>query len=111
MEFGKKMWKHEWTPDHPFFSNVWEDFIYSGIARVNSILEAVNKVDPKPGDYNSIVAELKTVRAFYNYIALDLFGNVPIVEDNSTDLLKLGTKSRTEVFSYVEKEIRDNLSA
>ncbi len=105
----EQMWKHTWSPDHPFLSGVWEDFLFTGIARLNSILESVKLVDPKPAEYAAIVAELKTVRAFYNYTALDLFGNVPIVEDNGTDLSKLGTKNRTEVFLYVEKEIRDNL--
>ena len=106
----EKLWKHTWGPDHPFVSSVW-DYIYTGIARVNSILQIVNGIEPKPGDFASIQAELKTIRAFYYFLALDLFGNVPIVEDNEVDLSKLANKSRTEVFSFVEKEIKDNLSA
>ena len=105
----QKLWKHTWGPDHPFVSSVW-DYVYTGIARVNSILQTVNAIAPKPGDFASIQAELKTIRAFYYFLALDLFGNVPIVEDNEADLSKLGNKSRTEVFSFVEKEIKDNLS-
>lgn len=105
----EKMWKHTWAPDHPFFSNTWEDFIYSGIARVNSILESVERVQPKPTDYAGIIAELKTVRAFYYYLALDLFGNVPILENNASELHQLATKTRKEVFAYVVKELEENM--
>jgi hypothetical protein len=106
----EKLWKHTWKPDHPQLSDTWE-YIYSSIARVNSILQTVNAIDPKPNESASIIAELKTIRAFYNYLALDPFGNVPIVENNNTDLSQLGNKSRTEVFSYVVKEIKDNLTS
>src|SRR5215218_2865422 len=103
----EQMWKHTWKPDHPFVSDGWQ-FIYGGIARANSILDAVNQITPKPTNLNAIQAELKTVRAFYHFIALDLFGNVPIADSNYTDLSKLPTKPRSEVFSHVEREIKDN---
>jgi len=106
----EKLWKHTWGPDHFFVSDVW-DYIYRGIARVNSILQTVSLIAPRPANFVSIQAELKTVRAFYYFLALDLYGNVPIVENNEVDLSKLGNKSRVEVFSFVEKEIKDNLSA
>lgn len=104
----EEMWKHTWGPNHQFMSNSWQ-FIYGGIARVNNILQAVNEIDPKPVDINAIRAELKTVRAFHHYIALDLFGNVPIADSNYTDLSKLKTRTRSEVFSFIEKELKDNL--
>ena len=76
---------------------------------MNSILQVVNEINPRPVDLNTIQAELKTVRAFYHYIALDLFGNVPISDSSYTDLSKLKTRTRGEVFSFIEKELKDNL--
>lgn len=106
----EKMWKHSWQSDHPFMAETWQ-FINTNIARVNLILETVNNLNPQPPDLHSIQAELKTVRAYNNYIALDLYGNVPIVNDNNaTGCSQLGNKSRAEVFTYVEKEIKDNLT-
>jgi hypothetical protein len=105
----EQMWKHSWGPNNEFINDGWQ-FIYGGIARINSILQAVNEISPKPNNLTSIEAELKTVRAFYNYLALDLFGNVPIVDSNYTDLSKLATRPRPEVFAYLEKELKNNLS-
>ena len=105
----EQMWKHTWGPNHSFMIGGWQ-LIYGGIAGVNSILQAVDQIDPKPAELPSIIAELKVIRAFYYYNALDLFGNVPIVEINNTDPSKLGNKSRAEVFAYVEKELKDNVA-
>src|SRR5687768_1857001 len=104
------MWKHTWGPDHELILEAWQ-FIFGGIARVSSILETVEQIVPKPPDFASIQAELKTVRAFYYYLGLDLFGNIPIVENNNISLSQLGNKTRIEVFAYIEKELKVNLSA
>lgn len=104
----EEMWKQSWTAFNPFVENAWQ-FIYGGVSRINLTLQSVEIVKPKPSNYSSIVAELKTLRAFYNFWALDLFGNVPIVDSNNVNLSQLTQKNRTEVFAYVEKELKDNL--
>jgi len=104
----RKIWTHNWGPDLVFFDYGWR-FLYGGIARVNSTLELVQNSNLHLQDSAYIIAELKTVRAFYYYLALDWFGNVPIAEVGVTDLSKLKNKSRTEVFEYVEKELLENL--
>lgn len=106
----EKMWKHRWAPDVYLFEDGWQ-FVYAGIARVNSILQAVDEIVPPPQDSVSIKAELKMIRAFYYYIGIDLFGNIPIVQNNTIPLSQLTNKSRTEVFEYIEKEIKGNLPA
>jgi starch-binding outer membrane protein, SusD/RagB family len=106
----EEMWKHNWTSFSPLMENGWQ-FIYSGITRINQITKSVEIIQPRPKNYTSIVAELKTVRAFYNFLALDLYGNVPIVDSNNVELSKLTPKKRTEVFTYIEKEIKDNLQS
>lgn len=104
----KEMWKHTWTPSNYLVQDGWR-FIYNGIAQVNQILQTLESLDPKPKDLAAIVAELKTIRAFYHYLALDLFGNVPIVVSNNIALKELSNRPRTEVFTFVEKELLDNL--
>jgi hypothetical protein len=104
----EQMWKHTWSPNHTFVSDGWH-FIYGGTARVNSILQVVNEMNPNPVDIKTIQAELKTVRAFYHFMALDLYGNVPISDCDYTDLSKVKTTPRSEVFSFIEKELKDNL--
>ncbi len=111
-DFGiwEQLWKHTWLPSHGNVEQAWQD-IYFGIVGINQILIAVNRINPAPTDIIAIEAELKTVRAFYYFMALDLFGNVPIVDETTTDFTSLPNKSRAEVFTYIEKELKDNLQA
>ena len=113
----EQMWKHTWTSDHGIVTGGWQ-FIYgnadhSGIAPINLILENLSKIDPalaEKVDRPTLEAQLKTIRAFYYYQGLDLFGNIPIVENNNTPLSEIVNRPRGEVFEYVEKELLDNLS-
>ncbi len=104
----ENLWKHTWLPSHEFVEQAWQD-IYSGIVGINQILIAVNRIKPAPTDITAINAELKTVRAYYYSLALDLFGNVPVFDENTKDVQNLTNKSRNEVFVYIEKELKDNL--
>ena len=55
-----------------------------------------------------IYAELKSLRAYYYYMLLDMFGNVPIVTDfEDLDLPEQST--RKEVYDFVEKELKESL--
>src|SRR5690606_29386109 len=62
-----------------------------------------------PANLPEIQAELKTLRAFYYYLGLDLFGNIPIVADFNTDVSSVTNNSRAEVFQFIEKDLKDNL--
>ncbi|GAC1426492.1 MAG: RagB/SusD family nutrient uptake outer membrane protein [Flavisolibacter sp.] len=106
----QRLWLHTWTPADGAMNGAWE-FIYGGIARVNLILQQVAGLTPQPTDIASINAELKTIRAYYYFLAMDMFGNVPVVSDYQTDLTKVAPKSRAEVFAFVEKELLANVAA
>ncbi len=106
-DMWEELWKHTWGPNLPIFAETWQ-MIYGEIARINLIIQALNSINPKPGNIVNIEAELKTVRAFYYYQLIDLFGNVPILEIGSTDT-SLGTKPRSEVFNYIELELKNSL--
>ncbi len=76
---GKELWKHKWTPYHGSFRYGWA-FVFAGVGSINRIIDHLqgSLISTKviPGQ----LAEMRTLRAFYYYQALDLFGNVPIVE-------------------------------
>jgi hypothetical protein len=90
--------RHTWTPQHGPINGVW-GFIFGNISQVNQLMVVV-KSNPKA------VSELKAIRAFYYFMAIDLFGNVPIVTDAASNA---GTKSRAEVYAFIEKELIDNI--
>lgn len=90
--------RHTWTAQHGPINGVW-GFIFGNISQVNQLMEVV-KSNPKA------VSELKAIRAFYYFMAIDLFGNVPVVEDATSNA---GTKTRAEVYAFIEKELLANI--
>ncbi|HTN08677.1 RagB/SusD family nutrient uptake outer membrane protein [Agriterribacter sp.] len=104
----QQLWQHGWDPNHGDISSAWT-FIYTGVANINRILQTVGALEPAPSDLAGIQAELKTIRAFYYFQALDLFGNVPVVENYEVDLTTVTNKPRAEVFAFVENELKTNL--
>jgi starch-binding outer membrane protein, SusD/RagB family len=98
--------RHRWAPTSNAglddINTAWvESFI--GIARANVILGALDAVAVP--DEEIVKAELRTLRAFYYYMLMDIFGGVPIVE--TTEIVPRAQKTRKEVFEFIEKELTE----
>ena len=78
----------------------WND-LFTGVARANIVLNALNSVDftSKP----TVVAELRTLRAYYYYMLMDIFGPVPIVTD--VEIKARPQDARDSVFRFIESEL------
>lgn len=78
----------------------WND-LFTGVARANVVLNAMENVtfSSKP----TVVAELRTLRAFYYYMLMDLFGDVPIVTD--VEIKARPRDARDSVFRFIESEL------
>ena len=74
---------------------------YTGIARANVLLSVLPNVAIP--DKEIIEAEVRTLRAFYYYMLMDLFGGVPIVE--TTEITQRPRNTRAEVFNFIEAEL------
>lgn len=83
-------------------NNAW-NALFSGVARANVALAAVEKVNfpSKPG----VQAELRTLRAYYYFLLQDFFGGVPIVTD--TEIKPRARNTRAEVAAFIEKELKE----
>ncbi|MCP9756515.1 RagB/SusD family nutrient uptake outer membrane protein [Lacihabitans sp. CCS-44] len=88
--------RHTWTAQHGPINGMW-GFIFGNISQVNQLFPAVaaNK---------AAVDELRAIRAFYYFMAIDAFGNVPIVTGASSSA---ATKPRAEVYAFIEKELTE----
>ena len=99
--------RHQWTPENGMILSSWR-YCYTGIAKINAIIYQIDKSGLSEEDKKPIFAELKSVRAYYYYILLDMFGNVPIVTDFE-DLGLPSNSSRAEVYNFVENELLEAL--
>lgn len=102
--------RHEYKAGDPNINGSWT-FMFGGISTCNRLiyqfdqLKQEGKADPALAD--KFIAELRALRAMYYYWLLDTFGNVPIVDkfDVPADF-QPPTKSRAEVFAFVESELK-----
>ncbi len=102
LEIDRQLWGANSPSGLDDVNGAW-NALFSGVARANVALAAVDKVNfpSKP----VVQAELRTLRAYYYFLLQDFFGGVPIVTD--TDIKPRARNTRAEVSAFVEKELKE----
>jgi starch-binding outer membrane protein, SusD/RagB family len=77
---------------------------FQSISECNQIYLMVDESPVELSNKEQILAEIRGVRAFWYYMLLDYYGNVPIVTDYK-DLSLPATKTRHEVYEFVLSEL------
>lgn len=108
----KRLHYHAWNVDEDGLNQAWK-LMYTGVGYCTDPIENIEKRDlAKMGitlaEKESYIAELKLLRAFHYLRLMDLFANIPVVTKVGEPALP-ATVSRKEVFSFIEKEIKDNI--
>ncbi|WP_163709500.1 RagB/SusD family nutrient uptake outer membrane protein [Mangrovibacterium lignilyticum] len=106
----RRVHEHVWTVDEDIVYQTW-DRTYFGIATCNRILYQIESGFIPVGDIKeSVVAELRVLRAAYYYVLCDLYGNVPIVTDFDVPEGYLPEQNtRKEVYDFIVSEINESL--
>lgn len=101
----QQMAKHEWTPVSPGQINGSWEWAFGVIANANTNMTALNESPLQVEGKEAILAEVRMLRAFAYYFLLDMFGNVPILTED-TPAGNINQSTRSEVFNFVESEIK-----
>lgn len=107
-----RLHNHTWIANEDNAWNPWR-LMYWGMGFCNNTLKDLAAMDfTKIGmtneDKASFLAETKVVRAWHYLKLMDLYGNIPIVTEVGAPASP-ATKSRKEVFEFVEKELKENV--
>ncbi|MEX2157638.1 MAG: RagB/SusD family nutrient uptake outer membrane protein [Gemmatimonadales bacterium] len=97
--------RQTWTASSPsvgFMNGAW-NVSFTGIARANVLLDALTRVTVP--NQAAIVAELRTLRGFYYYLLMDMFGGVPIA--TTTEIKARPRATRDSLFQFIESELLD----
>ena len=92
-----RLYTHQWqavADGGTFFNGAW-GYCYDNITAVNQQLGTAK--DP------ALVAELRALRAFFHYSAMDWFGNGIIADKLTSD--KSSQSTRAQMFEFIEKEL------
>lgn len=106
----QSIWLHTFVYDIDNINNAWND-INNGIGKSNLVLTTLATLPEsnKPANADQVIAEIKVLRAYYYFMFMDMFGNVPLVTDFNQDPTKLGQSTRKEVYDFLVKEVEDNV--
>jgi hypothetical protein len=99
------MWNHLEKPGSGGVNEwAWGD-IFGGIGKCNYIIYTLNNLSPAPATVKSDLAEMKALRSYFYYLALDLFGNVPYVTNFKQDPTTVVTLPKAQVFDSLVTEL------
>lgn len=99
--------EHKFNPGLATVFGSW-DFSFNTIAACNQIIFQIERTTIDEDVKSKFIAELKVLRAFNYYVAMDLFGNIPVTLDFTETELPI-QKSRAEVFEIIERELLENI--
>lgn len=108
----KRLHYHSWLVDDGPLNNAWS-LMYWGMGLCNDPIENLEKrsisdMGITQVEKDAFISELKLFRAYHYLKLMDLFGNIPVVTQVGIPA-KPETKSRAEVFAFIEKEIKENI--
>lgn len=100
----RRMHLHSWTYEDGNMNGGW-NFGFSGVNTANRLIYQfqvlVDNGQVEQAAADAFIAELETVRGFFYWQLIDLYGNVPLVMDFATAEAQPPTVSRTEVFNTI----------
>jgi hypothetical protein len=98
-------YKQTWTPNSGVglgaINGAWNN-LFSGVARANLMIDVITQAGGPTAEVT--LAELRTLRAWYYYNLMDMFGGVPLV--TSTKVEATARVSRDSVFRFIESELK-----
>ncbi len=100
----RELHKHTWTPDNAIVKTIW-DYGFNGVVACNRVMGMFDKV-PEGTLKSQQFAEIRMMRAFFYFLLLDNYGNVPILKKFGDDT---PTSPRADVFAFIESEIKEIL--
>ncbi|SFQ35219.1 RagB/SusD family nutrient uptake outer membrane protein [Flavobacterium akiainvivens] len=95
-----RLYKHEWLPTDGIVVNTW-NWLYKSVFNANLAVELLEN----GGAEQSKIAEAHVLRAFFYYLLMDDYGNIPFYTDNNITVDQIPQASRQEVYDFVVSEL------
>lgn len=95
-----QMYTHTWTAGQAFMQNTW-NWLYRAVYKSNLALELLTEA----GASDEALAEVRILRAYFYYLLLDGWGNVPIVTSSTATPDEVVQSNRQAVYDFVVAEL------
>ena len=99
-----RLYLRQLLPSDGIPNNTW-NWLYKSVFLSNLAVEQLEGANADP----SKIAEAHVLRAFFYYLLMDDFGNVPFFTVNNLSVDQIPQESRAKVFDFVVSELKDNI--
>lgn len=96
--------QHEWLPSHAYIANTW-NWLYRSVFEANKAVQLLEDANAE----QSKIAEARVLRAFFYYLLIDDFGNIPFYTENTVTVNELKQETRETVFNFLIEELTSNV--
>ncbi|MEK6478985.1 RagB/SusD family nutrient uptake outer membrane protein [Catalinimonas sp. 4WD22] len=100
-----RLHRHEWEITFGAFNASW-NMGFGGISTCNRLIEQLQDLAP-PEQAERFVAELRALRAYYYFLMIDMFGDVPFITSFSDAEPNPTRTARAEVFGFLVDELNE----
>ncbi|MGQ1891491.1 RagB/SusD family nutrient uptake outer membrane protein [Thermophagus sp. OGC60D27] len=107
LEFAR-IYLRDWQPSNYLLNNTW-NWLYQSVFRANTAIEQLEAANADPMK----IAEARVLRAFFYYLLIDDFGDVPWFVKNELPVDSIPQTPRAEIFDFIVSELEtymDDLS-
>ncbi len=100
-----RLHRHQWEVTLGLFDASW-NMGFGGISTCNRLIEQLQALAP-PEQAEVFVAELRALRAYYYFLMIDMFGDVPLITSFSEAEPNPSRTPRPEVFGFLTTELNE----
>ena len=106
--FSGKLWANDYTSTTQEIWNIWEA-LYTGIKNANGLLENIDKAEMSQIAKDRIKGEAKFLRAYYHFLLVQAFYEVPIRKQSLDDInaASMPATSNAEALDWIIKEMEE----
>ncbi|MBN2273644.1 MAG: RagB/SusD family nutrient uptake outer membrane protein [Bacteroidales bacterium] len=94
---------HNIKPDNAMVLSAWK-YCYAGISTCNFVIQSIEQSGLPEQEEEIAKAEIRGIRAYYYYLLMDWFGNVPLSTSFAETELPANS-GRAQVYQFVESEL------
>lgn len=96
---------HKWTSEQNHLRRMWEQF-YQGVILCNTVIDQIESgalPAPSEAEKKQGLAELRAVKAYYNWLICDNFGDAPLLTERTTELPEKA--ARKDIYDNIVQEL------
>lgn len=96
---------HTWNNQTEAVQNMWPNF-YNGIVEANKTIENVTSTDENA---KILIAKFKAIRAYYYYLLIDNYGDVPYITSFKNADKQPFKNKRADVWSKIVADLKESI--